>query len=602
MNTPTRDMNFLRRLNLLLTTAQRRHLVLLQFFFLFVGVIQVVGIGSIAPFIALLSRPELIHSNQYSVRLFEALGLRSNNEFLIVFALALMVVIIFSNAVMALSTWAVLKFSFRFGAELQRDIFRGYMHRDFAELSRRNSATLISSITIGSSRLIYMVVQPLLTAISNGIIALLITVALILYDPWVALTAAAFIGGGYGLVFILIKRRLGELGPRSFRSHTLRQKILTESLGGLKEVKLLGTIPVFEALLDKANSELLAVDAQSGLFAELPRFVLESIAFCGMLALGIYMLMKTKSPPDMVATLSIYAMAGYRLLPAAQNLFKCVSQIRSNTNMVDQLTPDVMAARHTPQIEETYVGAPLTMGDIKFRNVSFTYPGSSDRALHEVSFSAPAKAITAFVGPSGAGKSTAADLVLGLLSPDHGTIEMANQSIRAVLPQWQKSIGYVPQSIFLIDDTIAANISFGTGTKPDMEKVIRAAHLANLNEFVELLPDRFEYRVGERGALLSGGQRQRIGIARALYHDPQVLVFDEATSALDSITEHEINRTIRRLSASKTIIIIAHRASSIQAADHIVVFEQGRVNLAGSFDDIRSQLPMLQPMDSKSAT
>lgn len=591
-------MDFFRRLNLLLTTAQRRHLVLLQIFFLFVGVIQVVGIGSIAPFIALLSRPELIQSNQYSVRLAELTGLHSNNEFLIAFALILMVVIVFSNTVMALSTWAVLSFSFRFGAEIQRDIFRGYLHRDFAELSRRNSATLISSITLGSSRLIYMVVQPLLTAISNGIIAFLITVALVIYDPWVALSAAAVIGGGYGLVFLLIKRRLGELGPRSFKAHTLRQKILTESLGGIKEVKLLGTIPVFEKLLDNANTDLLAVDAQSGLFAELPRFVLESVAFCGMLALGIFMLVNAKSPPDMVATLSLYAMAGYRLLPAAQNLFKCFSQIKSNAYMVDQLLPEVIAGRNTTPAMESDHSTELVLDDLEFCNVTFTYPSSSDEALRGVTFTAPAKAITAFVGPSGAGKSTAADLLLGLLTPEHGSITMSGRSIWSALSQWQRKIGYVPQSIFLIDDTIAANISFGTGVKPDMDKVLLAAQLANLSEFVDTLPQKYEYRVGERGALLSGGQRQRVGIARALYHNPQILIFDEATSALDSVTEHEINQTIRRLSANKIVIIIAHRASSIRAADHIVLFENGKVTASGTFEEVLRTSPLLKSLEA----
>lgn len=591
-------MDFFRRLNLLLTTAQRRHLVLLQIFFLFVGVIQVVGIGSIAPFIALLSRPELIQSNKYSLRIFDLLGLHSNNEFLIAFAIFLMVVIIFSNTIMALSIWAVLSFSFRFGGEIQRDIFRGYLHRDFAELSRRNSAALISAITLGASRLIYMVVQPLLTAISNGIIALLITIALVLYDPLVALTAAAVVGGGYGLVFLFIKRRLGDLGPRSFKAHALRQKILTESLGGIKEVKLLGTIPVFERLLDAANTDLLSVDAQSGLFAELPRFVLETVAFCGMLTLGVYMLLSAKSPQDMVAVLSLYAMAGYRLLPAAQNFFKCISQIKANAYMVDQLLPDVIAGRHKATLSENSDDTDLTLGDLEFRNVSFTYPGNNDQALRNVSFTAPAKAVTAFVGPSGAGKSTAADLVLGLLAPEDGSILMSEKSIRSVLSQWQKKIGYVPQSIFLIDDTIAANISFGTGVKPDMNKVIRASRLANLHGFVETLVDKYEYRVGERGALLSGGQRQRVGIARALYHDPQILVFDEATSALDSVTEHEVNQTIRRLSGSKTIIIIAHRASSIRAADHIVLFENGKVTATGTFDEVLHSSHLLKSLES----
>lgn len=587
-------MHFLRRFYQLLTPAQRRQYLLLQLFFLLVGVIQVVGVGSIAPFIALLSRPDLIESNRYAVWLYELLGANSHREFLAAFAMLLMVLIVVSNSIMALSTLAIMRFSFQFGAEIQRDIFRGYLYRDFAELSRKNSATLISSITMGSGRLIYMVVQPLLNGLSQGMIVVIITLGLIAYDPVVAVASALIIGGGYGITFQFVKRRLSDIGARSMAASARRQKVLAEALGGLKEVKLLGTIPVFEKLLDESNHELMMTEAQSGLYSELPKYALESIALCGMLGLGVYLLAGSMASTNIVATLSLYAMAGYRLLPSAQSLFKCISQIRSNANIMDTLAPEILAGRRAKSMLLDPAHDPFPVGAIRFSNVSYTYPESDSPALSNVSFTAPARSITAFVGASGAGKSTAADLVLGLLSPSVGVISSDGQDISGGLPNWQRGIGYVPQSIFLMDDTIAANICFGSGLAPDMLKVMNAARLANLDGFVGTLPEGFNYRVGERGALLSGGQRQRIGIARALYHDPRVLVFDEATSALDGATELEINQTINRLKRSKTVIVIAHRLTSIKAADHLVVFESGQVTAEGDFETVTTRSDSLK--------
>jgi HlyD family secretion protein len=430
-----------------------------------------------------------------------------------------------------------------------------------------------------------MVVQPLLTLTSQAMIAGLIIAALIWFDPQVALVAAVLIGGGYALIFRILKHQLEVHGTAVWRTGNTKQRLLTESLGGIKEIKLAGTEHVYEERLDEVSSVGLRSGSVVDLLGDLPRFVLEPMAFCALLSLGIYMLLQRDTAQHIVGVLSLYAMAGYRLLPAAQSVFKTSSQIRANGGVVEELLVDVRAGRAVPKRSVAPV-TPLPSGDIHLENVWFEYPDTSGPVVKGLSLDVPRSAIAVLVGPSGAGKSTVADLLLGLLRPTKGTIRVGDRDIADSLRSWQATLGYVPQNIFLLDDTIAANISFGSAHEIDMQKVRRAAEMAHIAPFIESLPGQYEYVVGERGALLSGGQKQRIGIARALYHDADVLVLDEATSALDTMTERDIIATLAELKRTKTIVMIAHRLSTIKAADYIVLMRNGELQCAGSFDDL----------------
>jgi ABC-type multidrug transport system fused ATPase/permease subunit len=541
-------------------------------------------------FIALVSNPGIIHQNVLTQALYVRLHFASDTEFLIAFAATLMVFIVISNVVVAVATWLIVTFSLRLGVEIQQDIFHGYLHRDYVELSRTNSGNLVAVLTAHTGRFIYMVMQPLLTLISQGFIVLLIVLGLIWYNVQVALFAGLIIGGGYLIVFSNVRRRLVEHGELAWGAAMEKQRMLNESLGGIKEIRLIGTEDRYEERLDEITRRGLHSDTVIGLMGDIPKFVLESIAFCALLGLGIYLLKGAQKPQDIVGILSLYAMAGYKLLPAAQNVFKSASSLRANAPLVSELRPDILAGRAAKSVYQSPVApGSLPAGDIRLSDVSFTYPETDHPTIKGVTVDIARRSISVIVGPSGAGKSTLADLLLGLLRPSHGTIRVGDLQVADHTAAWQRNLGYVPQDIFILDDTIASNISFGTATASDMDKVKRAARLANIDRFVDATPGGYEFVVGENGSLLSGGQRQRIGIARALYHDADVIVLDEATSALDTITEREIISTLTELRASKTIIMIAHRLATLKCADQIIFLTDGRLVDVGTYDELMTR-------------
>lgn len=571
----------------ILTPAQRRRYLLLQGYFVFAAIVQVVGVVSVAPFIALVSNPAIIHKHALTQSLYTMLQATSDTRFLIYFAFALMFLIVASNTVVAIATWLIVSFSLRIGVEIQKDIFHGFLHRDYVELSRTNSGTLVNVISADAPRFIYMVLQPLLNLISQAIIVSLIVAGLVWYNFWVALFAGIVVGGGYGAVFFILRRRLVTHGRIAWAAYQGRQRLLTESLGGIKEIRLVGTEHLYEERLNDFTRDGLRSDTVIGLLGDLPKFILESIAFCALLGLGAYLLSVANQPQDVVGILSLYAMAGYKLLPAAQNVFKSASQLRANASVIDELRPNILAGRAVLDGRLSRAAViPMDVGDINWHDVWFTYPATDGPAIRGISLDIKRNSIAVLVGSSGAGKSTFADLLLGLLRPSQGTIRVGGKSITEHTPEWQRNLGYVPQHIFILDDTVAANIGFGSSTTIDAAKVRRAAALANIDRFVETLPGQYDYVVGEHGSLLSGGQRQRLGIARSLYHDAEVLVLDEATSALDTITEREILITLNDLKRDKTIIMIAHRLATIKSADQVIFIKDGTLAAAGTYDEL----------------
>lgn len=582
-------MHLIRRVLQLLDASQRRHYVLLQGVFLLAAMVQLLSVASIAPFIALLSEPELIHLNRHSRRVYDLLSLKSDREFLVLVAFALMGVIVVTNAVQAWTSWLSSSFARRVGAELQADIFRGYLYRDYAESTKVNSARMIRTLMNGTSRYTYMVLQPTLSLVGSAFVLGCIALAIGAYNPVVASVAAITVGGAYGAVYVACRSRLRRFGTISWSLAAVKQRVVNESLGGLKQIRIAGTGPQYEAKLQAATAATMDADRFIGLLTDLPRFALEALALCALLGLGVALLVAQVEPAEIVPILSVYAMAGYRMLPAAQTVFRSWSLVRANEDVIEKVGADVRAGRAIPRgapATASPSGPPIEPGDVEFRNVSYRYPGTTADVISNASFTIPSRAITALVGPSGAGKSTAVDLLLGLLVPQAGKITVGGRPILDALESWRALIGYVPQDVFLLDDTIAANIAMGSAGALDEQRVERAARLANVLDFAESLPGRLSFVIGERGVLLSGGQRQRIGIARALYNRSSVLVLDEPTSALDSVTEGEIVSTLESLRPSTTIVMVAHRLSTLRCADHIVLLDNGHPSACGTFDEL----------------
>ena len=580
-------MNVVTALYHALTPRRRKQYVLLQAYFFVAAIAQVAGVGSIAPFVALVSNPSLMHSSPWAQRAYASMGFTSDTQALIFLAASTMAVLVVSNLIAAGTVWAIARFSFSLGLELQEDCYCAYLYRDYATLTRTNSSQLIASITQGATRLIYMVVQPMLILVSQVMIVLVVIIVLVVYQPQVAFSVALIVGGGYYLLFAVVRSILARHGKVSWSVFEAKQRLLAESLGGLKAIRLSSSEEAYRVRFSHLAQSGLHADALVATLGDLPRFVIETLAFCALLGLAIILLRSTARPVDVVAVLGLYATTGYRLLPAAQSVFKSASQIRANGDVVATLLPDFLEGRRAARATRRPVRSEVKLvGPIVVRDVHFTYPERVTPVVSGLSVDIRPNELTVLAGHSGSGKSTIADLLLGLLRPDSGTIQVCGHRLSEIQPEWQRHLGYVPQDIFVLDDTIAANIAFGSPFGVEPERLRSAARLANLETVIEALPGKYEFRVGERGALLSGGQRQRLGIARALYHDASVLILDEATSALDGSSELEVLDALLELRKTRTVVMIAHRMSTIAVADRILLIANGRIDADGTFDGL----------------
>jgi len=572
----------------LLSSNHRRKLFGLLFLFFIVALLQVAGIASIAPFIAIVSNPDAIFINSTLSYVYNYYNFTDTTSFLIAYALCVVALLLIGNSLACYSVWKLNMFSMNLGAYIQRTMYNNYLDNDYVFFAQNNSSNLINNVTQEIPRFVYLVVLPMLNLISQAFIAVIIVTGLVFLDYKVAFLATALVLGIYLFIFKLISRKVVAFGYLLTRLNKLKLQALDESLAGIKEVKLLGNEERYKKAVDLNTKEGLAASAYISLAGDLPKFIVETVVFSAILILSIYILLNKGADGSALAFLSLYAMAGYKLLPAAQTIFKSMSQIKANGMVIYELKEKLTASRAGVHNQENKDVDMQSHGDIRFDNISFSYPESTNLAVDNCTFRISQNQMTAFVGASGAGKSTAVDVLLGLLKPKSGALLIGDELVTSQnVRSWQKNIGYVPQNIFILDASINKNIAFGIpDSEIDHEKVKRAAEMANIAGFIEQQPGGYEFKAGERGAKLSGGQRQRIGIARALYKEPRILVFDEATSALDNVTEKQILSEIYKFTSNKTVIMIAHRFSSIEKADKIIAFKDGQVDSVGTFSEL----------------
>ena len=410
-------------------------------------------------------------------------------------------------------------------------------------------------------------------------------------QPVVAVGTALVLVASYGVIFLSARKHMTRFGELRFAANAERYKIAQEATAGIKDVKLLGLEDRYVRRFQIPARRLARVASARAVIATAPRYLLQGVAFGGMLLIILGMLiLQSASLGTILPLLAVYAFAGLRLLPAMQMVYQEVTAMRFNQPALVALHTDIteIRARHATVVEADPTPVPLRER-LELIDVHFSYPLAERKALQGLSLSIPARTTVGIVGGTGAGKTTAVDLMLGLLTVQEGTLAVDGMPITARnLRAWQDNIGYVPQAIFLTDDTVAANIAFGIPPEQvDRAAVERAARIAELHDFVtEELPQGYDTLVGERGIRLSGGQRQRIGIARALYHDPDVLIMDEATSALDNLTEKAVMDAVHNLGHAKTIVLIAHRLTTVQSCDTIFMLEHGRLIAQGSYDEL----------------
>lgn len=576
----------------LLTKQERKRLYMLFGAMVISAIIEVAGVASILPFLSLITNPGLIQSNRYLKWLYTSLNFQSNNRFLILVGAIVLVILIVSNILALLMRWALTRFSSMRTYTISRSLLINYLYQPYIFFLNHNTSTLGKDILSEVEKAVSGVILPLLDIFSRGIIALFVFAMLLVVNPILALSLIGVLGGAYLFIYKFIKQKLYHMGKKSYEYNTERFKALDEAFGDIKLIKLRGCENFFVNSYSKPAVEIAKYNASYAIITQTPRYIMEIIAFGGVIIVVLYLLASGRGFQDLLPLIGLYAFATYRLMPSLQAIFASASQMRFATKSIDSLYETMRSFNNEQNLSSTYkekIERLLLKKEFRIERVTFSYPKTREPVIKNLNLKAAINSSVALVGVTGAGKTTIANIILGLLKPDTGRllvdgIEITDEN----LSNWQRNLGYIPQDIYLQDDTVARNIAFGIPDDSiDLDVVGHVAKIANIHNFiVEQLPDGYQTIVGERGVRLSGGQRQRIGIARALYNNPGVLVLDEATSALDGATEKEVFKAIQNVAKTKTLIIIAHRLTTIKECDVIYVLKNGIITGIGKYDEL----------------
>lgn len=574
----------------LLDRRERRRCGLLLAMIIVTGFVNMAGVASVLPFLAVVADPDIISRDPRLAALYDLLAFEDTQRFLVVLAMGTFLALVVSQAVKAATTYALIRFSKMRNFTLSRRLLEGYLHQPYAWFLQQHSADLGKTVLSEVTEVVNRALVPALQFIAQAAVIIGLVALLIIVDPLVTAAGALFVGGANLLVFSRARRYLTRIGRERMRANRERYEIAQEAMVGIKEVKLLGLERSYLEHFTGPARRFSRAQAAAALVGQMPRYLLEAIGFGSMLILILVLLMRDDgSLRTVLPLLGLYALAGVRLFPAIQQLYSAGTQLRFAGPALDALHADLAMTRAQPRPASDERSRLVPRRRIALADVAYGFPGSPRRAVAGLDIAIDVNTTVGLVGPTGAGKTTAVDLILGLLEPQSGRLMVDDTPIDAANRRsWQRALGYVPQHIFLTDDSIAANIALGVpAAEIDMAAVEKAARIAELDRFVQAeLPHGYATTVGERGIRLSGGQRQRIGIARALYHDPDVLVLDEATSALDNRTERAVMDAVRNLGHAKTIIMVAHRLSTVRACDRIFMLEEGRCIAAGRYEEL----------------
>ena len=548
------------------------------------------GVASILPFFAVLTNPSLIETNIILKTIFQAtgrFGVENNQQFLFILGALVFFLLILSLAFKALTAYVQIRFVQMREYSISKRLVEGYLNKPYSWFLSRHSADLGKNILSEVSEVINNGIQPLIELIAKGILVITLITLLAIVDLKLTLIVGLTLGCAYILIFFIIRNFLSQIGKKRLKNNQLRFTAVIEAFGAAKEVKVGGLEETYTKSFSNYAQIYARTIAASQVLSQLPRYILEAISFGGILLIILFMMAQTGNFNNSIPILSLYVFAGYRLMPALQLIYNSFVLLTVVGPSIDKLYIDLKDLKPPKKNQDQEI---LTSNkSITLKNIHYNYPNSSRTALKDINLIIPAKSTVGLIGTTGCGKTTTVDIILGLLKPQKGTLEVDGRVIKEQnLRAWQRSIGYVPQYIYLSDDTILANIAFGVESQDiNQDMVKKVSKIANLHQFiVDELPKEYQTTIGERGVRLSGGQRQRIGIARALYHNPKVLILDEATSALDNKTEQAVMNAVNNLSKSLTIIIIAHRLDTVKKCDKIFLLEKGHLKNEGTFEEL----------------
>lgn len=581
----------------LLDARERRTALVVLAIAVLAALSSVVMVGSIMPFLTVLADPERIRAIPQLSWAYDAFGFTSDRAFLAALGLGSLTVIVLAMAVQVLRVYAVTRFAVMRVHSLSCRLMASYLGQPYEYFLDHHSGEMGTRVLAEAQQVVDGFLRPAAELVTATLSILALVGFLIWIEPVVSLVAFGVLGGAYWASYALSRMHLRHLGRQRVAANAERFRLATEALGGVKDIKLLGREAAYVTRFRAPSHRMAKAALHTTLIGSLPQYAIQAVGLGGVILLCLALLSRSDGAvAEILPLLGVFALAGQRLMPELSKVYQAAATIQSNRAAVEVVHTDLIGTPAAPLAECPAKALGLRQ-TLRLEDVSYRYPKADVAGVHSITLGICAGEKIGIVGGTGAGKSTLADLILGLLQPQSGRIIVDDTPITDdTIRRWQRTVGYVPQEIFLTDASVAENIALGLAPHEiDPDRLARAARIARIDAFIrEELPQGYDTFVGERGVRLSGGQRQRIGIARALYHDADLIVFDEATSALDNATEAEVMAAIDQLPGDKTVVMIAHRLSTVRRCDRIVVMDRGRIVGCDGWDALMATNPAFQ--------
>lgn len=586
-------ISLVRKLLQILPSNDKPKFVGLIFLMFVAGMLEVIGIGLILGFVSVISDPSSLFQAPWIGEVFLQTGIPPSSKILLYGSLVLAGAFFFKNIFLILYYFLQTKFINDRYASISNALFKKYMCMPYHFHLQRNSAALVKNVIVETQLLVTQIVIPVLSICMRAMMIICIGIFLFLMQPTVTVIVFVFIGGFGGLLIVSLKKQTIACGEEVFQTRTFMTQLVNEGLGGIKEILVLNRNKWFIKAFEVGMKKIVKIETIQQAVNLSVKPLIETIAVIGMLLISAILFFEQGSLVSVVPVLTLFGVATFKLLPAVSQMigqFNLVKYYQSGlvtihedlTNVQRQQTNDVF--QFTSKTHERMSFS----NEIELKEIQFTFPETKEAVIHDLSLRIKKGQAIGIIGPSGAGKTTLVDIILGLLVPDEGVVLVDKKDVhKNSVENWRRNIGYVPQSIYLSDNSIKYNIAFGLDdSEIDEVNLRRAIKMAQLEDFVCSLPHGVDTVVGENGIRMSGGERQRVGIARALYHDPEILIMDEATSSLDTKTEKQITDAVDQLRGECTVIIIAHRLSTVKNCDQLFLIKDGSVADAGTFQDL----------------
>lgn len=578
-------LNKILKLIKILTKAHQKKLLLLQILVIISAVLEVTTILLFGPFLAFIGNNGDPSSFPYLLNAVTFFGINSEKDLFIYMSIFLLIIVLLSSLFSIITIRKLSFFAANVGSEFGDRLYSFYMSKSYLYHSNTNSAEIIKKIATEVNRVTDNLLQPIVQINARIATVVFLSIFILIYNTVVAVAGIIIISITYYTLFRVVKNRLSVNGEQISVASKLRFKLLNEGLNAIKEIQILGREHFFINKFNMSGKQFANSYGSNNSMYNIPKYVIELMLYVSILLLILYFVLKdTGELSTFLPTLAVFGIASFKLLPSFQQIYSGVAQIRSNISAFDSIYSDL----HTSvDIGNNFYSrnSERISGSITLNNAFFKYSNESEFSLNDINIIIPFRSKIGIVGPSGSGKSTLIDILMGSINLSSGTLAVGGIPInKESVLKFRNNIGYVSQTPLILDGTIAENIAFGVDLEDiNYNRLVKSAEIAQLTSWIESLQDSFHTHVGERGVKISGGQRQRIAIARAFYNDAEYIFFDEATSSLDTITENSIMETIEKISELKTIIMIAHRLSTVKSCDNIYIVTEGKIKDQGSF-------------------